>query len=172
MRAWFLLVMATAALATAQPQDEEGRGHSPLALEESDDAWLARASGFRFGFQLAAGLSTLVGFPVTFGFGKVSLYAIPQIQFQWPLLYTTAVLFAGIDVGLRVHLVRRFSFGAGAMFGFHLGDLRLVGGFSLTPVMVHLGDREQHTLLITVPVLFNYFNVAPLAMVGYEFRFN
>lgn len=135
-------------------------------------AVLQRRSGFKVGVLLGAGFSGLVGVPVSYGWKWASLYAMPQGQFQWPFVFTTSAFFFGVDAGVMVHLGRRFSFGAGGLVGIHAATQQPTGGFSVTPVMVHLGEREQHGLSIYVPVVFNVFHVVPLPMLGYSFRFN
>ncbi len=69
------------------------------------------------------------------------LYAMGQFQFKWASLFAVRPpLLGGLELGARLHLGSRFSLGVGAFL-----DPRLIPGFTVTPLMIHLGERGQHT---------------------------
>jgi hypothetical protein len=117
--------------------------------------------------------------PVSYDFGRVGIGAIAflgfsghQMQYQG---FDGGPLFA-VDVQLRVHVSRAYSFGVGVFQGaVHDGGLNYGIGPSLTLVDLALGERRQHDLGLWAGVAIvpgSSANLAaPLAFLSYSFLF-
>jgi len=139
-----------------------------------------RVPGHHLSLGLAAGLSVMVALEYAYDWPWVGVYVMPQFQFQWPLLFARAPFLGAADLGFRVHLGRWFSLGIGALAGLQQSGPSL--GFSVTPAMLHLGERGQHTLWIYVPFNWQIFGdsfgtrvgsflLTVFPMLGYRYSF-
>lgn len=143
-------------------------------VEEAPGAWLERRKGFGLGVSVGAGATAMVGAPLTWGFGRVSLLAVPQLQYR--LIYMADIagaFYPTLELGAQVHVTRRYSFAVSALAGVLPFDAEPgLFGFQVTPVIIGLGDREQHQLFLSVPMTFlPRLTPFPLPLVGYTFRF-
>lgn len=148
----------------------------PVAVktEEAPDAWLARRRGFSPTLTLGAGLSTLLGVELAWGFGRVSPYVMPQFQGRWGYFGSSdSMWLLGLDAGAMVHLARRFSLGGGLLVGVLPFAPDPVLGVGLTPARLHLGARDAHQLSLYVPITFvpSRLTPIPFVMVTYGYRF-
>lgn len=163
--------------AKAEAIDAEVQGRveaETKVVEEAPTTWLERRRDIGVGVSAGAGLTAMVGVPLTWGFGRVSLLAVPQLQYR--LVYASdlaTAFFPALELGAQVHLARRFSFAVSALGGLLPWDETPgVLGFQVTPIIFALGDREEHQLFLSVPMTFSSrLSPYPLPLVGYTYRF-
>jgi hypothetical protein len=143
------------------------------AVERAGEAWPERRRGFGLGVSAGAGLTAMVGVPFTWGLGRISLLAVPQLQYRIIYFYIQEAFYPTLELGAQLHLARRFSVALSALIGVLPFDSTPgLFGLQVTPALISLGDREEHQLFLSVPLTFSYrLSAFPLPLIGYTYRF-